>query len=211
MGNHMGTLRCYSSRWLRRLQSNDMDTPTTIPEQIMSMAIIGIDPGAGGGICVRKWTGEYEVIKMPETQGDILDFLRRFQPSQVTPTRAYMELLPAYMGTNIPQSSVAVMFENFGFIKGVLQSMGVPLRLIPPNIWTKSLGIGTREMARSPKGATAAQKKEVQRENQVRKNEWKRKLRSEAQRRYPDIPMTLNKCDAVLIMDYGIRQFQAGL
>lgn len=169
--------------------------------------MIGIDPGVSGGICVRYQDGMIHAIRMPETQGDILTNLYailRMNPDGQH--RCYIERIPTFMGTEIPQSRIAVMFENYGFIKGVVQGMKIPLYEITPQTWMRSLNIGGVSRQRAPKGATIEQKRENARVNEQAKRDWKRKLKAEAQRRYPNLEITLEKADAILIMDFGLRQ-----
>lgn len=168
---------------------------------------IGIDPGVSGGICVRYHDGMVYATRMPETQGDILNELHAIH--RMNPEShhiCYIEKIPTFMGTEIPQSKIAVMFENYGFIKGVVQGMKIPLYEIRPQVWMQSLGIGGVSRQRAPKGATIEQKRELARLNEQAKRDWKRKLKAEAQRRYPTLDITLDKADAILLMDYGLRQ-----
>ena len=181
----------------------------------MNPTIIGIDPGQSGGIAWRA-AGSVYAVPMPKTQGDMLAQLKMIHALSTkdcvgelagVPPICYMEKPPMYIGgSDIPGSTVAVMFENIGFCKGVVQALGIPLYEITPQTWMKSLGIGKVTRQRAPNGATADEKKDVARLNAQAKRDWKNKLKGEAQRRYPTLAITLAKADAILIMDYGLRQ-----
>ena len=75
--------------------------------------------------------------------------------------------------------------EHFGFIKGVIQTLGVRLELVRPQVWQKAFGLGT---------ASACASKTV----------WKNKLKAEAQRRFPHLNVTLKTADALLILEHSI-------
>lgn len=143
------------------------------------MNIIAIDPGASGGIAVQR-AGERAIcFPMPDTEGDVIALLRQFPDSIV-----YLENLVKHMGAGIPASTMAVYASNWGFIKGAVQMQGSPLHLVTPQKWQKTLGLGTRERGTD-------------------KAAWKRKLRSEAQRLYPHLEITLKTADALLILAYS--------
>ena len=55
-----------------------------IKTKIMEKRYIGIDPGVNGGIAVLSADGTVvEVVKMPGTARDLLDFLRRYKDDSV--------------------------------------------------------------------------------------------------------------------------------
>jgi|SRR5688572_28826265 len=169
------------------------------------MNLMSIDPGASGGLafCImdRVWCA-----KMPDTQPDILHLIqqaRKESPLHVADMTCYIEQVPKYVGQDVPSSTIAVMFENYGYIKGVLQALGIRTIQVTPQTWQKALNLGTKGTQKSPPGASAEEKAAVRRHNAQAKAEWKRKLRGEAQRRFPALAATLSTADALLILDYG--------
>jgi hypothetical protein len=100
---------------------------------------------------------------------------------------AYVEDVPKYVGRAIPSSSAAVLFYNFGLVMGILTARGIRVVLVRPQDWQKPLDLGTRRACRSA-------------------GEWKNKLKAEAQRRFPELKVTLKTADALLILDYGRTQ-----
>lgn len=167
------------------------------------MNLIAIDPGASGGIAFLIGN-QVRCYRMPGTQPDVLELIRNHA---VADTTCYIEQLPLYAfnygGADIPGSTIGVMFENFGFILGCLQTLGIRTIKVTPQKWQKELGLGTKGLQKAPKGASEAERAAVKRSNAQAKAEWKRKLRGEAQRRYPALAATLATADALLILEYG--------
>lgn len=147
----------------------------------MSNRVLAADPGKSGGLVWSDADGNLQTAKMPDTEGGVCDLLRSAVASGVN--EAVLELIPRYVGHAIPSSSAAVLFENYGFLKGALAAMGVRTILYTPQTWQKPLGLGTvaGSGGRGP---------------------WKKKLLGEAQRRFPHLHLTLSTCDAALIYDY---------
>lgn len=149
------------------------------------MNIIAIDPGKGGGI-VSEIHGRLEFSNMPETPAEIFAYILTLQayakPVEIV---AVMEKLPKFAGKIVPGSCIAVLFENYGVIKGVLAALEIPTTLIEPQIWQGWLHIGRKKDC---SGTT----------------EWKNKLKTEAIRRMPpDTNVTLKTADAALILEWG--------
>lgn len=151
--------------------------------------IIAIDPGKSGGIGVKTELLHY-VLPMPATQGDVLTCLREIAKVAINAQReliAYLEQVGGFCGNGQPGSAMFKFGEGFGFLKGCLQTLQIPIRLVKPRQWQKPLGLGTAASCKS-------------------KTVWKNKLKSCAQRLYPDLTVTLATADALLILDYAIRQ-----
>lgn len=147
------------------------------------MRIISIDPGASGGIAI---SGQTTVCQsMPETQGDILDTLRAIKAEWPGEVVCYLEQVGGFAGAGQPGSAMFKFGENFGFLKGVVQTLGIRLVLVRPQAWQKWFSLGTASACAS-------------------KSEWKNKLKAEAQRRFPSNVVTLKTADALLILDYAL-------
>lgn len=174
--------------------------------------LLGIDPGASGGIAA--WYGPTgDIEPMPQTEGDILNLLLAHSAlgdGNGFPKVAYIESLVKHMGAGIPASTMAVYASNHGFLVGALMALGWRVEIVTPQVWQKALGCGTTGRQRAPKGATADQRKAVQRANAEAKREWKNKLKAMAQRLYPGIDVTLKTCDALLILEFARRQQNGG-
>ena len=150
------------------------------------MTIIGIDPGANGGICTIDVYGNIDVTKMPATFMDIFWKLREIKNSYPD-VYCFLE----DVGQGMPgQSSkaTATFARHNGHLEMALYALEIPSEKVKPSKWEKyySNTIGTS------KGKS--------------KTEWKNILKSEAQRRFPSSKVTLWSADAILIAIYGKAQ-----
>lgn len=136
--------------------------------------IVAIDPGVSGGIA---WLNG--CTSMPGTEHDLLGLLKDLAPEVVV-----MEDVPKFIGPKIPGARIAPLFENIGLCKGVCVALGTKLVMVKPNDWQSHFRLGTRK-------ATGTH---VQ---------WKTKLKAEAQRRFPQVRVTLDTADALLIWEYA--------
>jgi hypothetical protein len=149
--------------------------------------VIGIDPGAGGGIgvvipgssfgdTVMDVDYKRSMTKMPATEADLVSF---FQTAAKHDPAVFMEKVHA-----MPGNGVVSMFsfgENNGSIKTALAAAGLLERVvfIRPQEWQKSLGCLT-------KGDKKVSKKA-------------------AETMFPNLTITHATADALLIAEYGRR------
>ena len=142
--------------------------------------IIGVDPGANGGIA---WItdGKSCVEKMPDTLQDLWDLVVSISleaGTGGTGIRAYIEQV-----SSSPQMGVVSAFSfgrGYGNLEMALTAAGIPFERVRPQVWQKVLGCMT-------KGD---------------KNVSKRK----AQELFPDRKVTHATADALLIAYYGTKQ-----
>ena len=149
--------------------------------------IVAIDPGMSGGGAVR-WFEKTDCWPMPETQGDLLERLREIKNAaglEGDELVCVLEEVSGFAGKAQPGSAMFRFGEHFGFIKGVVQALEIRLVLVRPQVWQKGFGLGTASACAS-------------------KTEWKNKLKAEAQRRFPHLPVTLKTADALLLLEYAI-------
>jgi hypothetical protein len=159
--------------------------------------ILAIDPGKSGGMASFGWDSA-EAFPMPDTPGDVIDAIRGFKfgeswngtPFRLCPGETpivYMEKVSGYAGGGGQPGSAMFRFgEGYGFIQGVVMTLGMRLELVTPQKWQKALGLGHREKTQS-------------------KCEWKNKLKAEAERLYPGVKVTLATADALLLLEYARR------
>jgi|TARA_R110000851_G_scaffold221107_1_gene373893 hypothetical protein len=153
------------------------------------LSTIAIDPGKNGGIAYSLEHGETHCVRMPPTPGDILDTLRNIRAITGPSVECYMEALVKYIPGNKQSGSSSIVYgRNYGFIEGVIQTLGIKLHSVRPQVWMKSMGLGTK--------------------GKMSKTEWKNKLKAEAQRLFPTEEVTLDTADALLILEYsrGVRR-----
>jgi hypothetical protein len=114
---------------------------------------------------------------MPETEGDVLMFLRGFNPEDQT---VFLEEVGGYTGKAQPGSAMFTFGRNTGFLIGAIMALGFRLEMVRPQVWQKVMGCMT-------KGD---------------KNVSKRK----AQELFPSMKVTHATADALLIAAYGAKQ-----
>ena len=141
------------------------------------MVIVGIDPGAGGGIAAYS-DPVITATPMPMGEEKIAALLFELDPAV-----AWVELVSGYIGTPHPGSRMFNFGVNFGCILGALYVIGAEVKLVRPQQWQKWVGIKKKET----------------------KLEWKQALKMEAQRRHPNERVTNKTADALLILEYGIK------
>lgn len=146
------------------------------------MRVIGIDPGKNGGIAVVDCTGAIvDVVKMPETMQDLLDYLRDLASPDAV---CYMESV----GFGMPgqsSSATAKFARHCGHLEMALLALGIPVVTVTPNKWEKSFQLG--------------------KSGEYTKTEWKNRLKGKAQQLFPSLGrrITLCTCDALLLARYG--------
>lgn len=145
--------------------------------------VLSVDPGMQGGIA-WCFNDETNVEPVPQTMGDLIAMfvhLKCIEPS----FDCYLEA----MSGRIPgasASSMAKYARSFGNIEGALAALGIRTIIVHPKKWQKFCGVGAKL------GRTQTQ--------------WKNHLKAEAQRRYPNLEITLKTADALLILDYAKGQ-----
>jgi hypothetical protein len=180
--------------------------------------LIGIDPGASGGIAWRTGTGTIEAVPMPETQGDIVDLFRK-----------------AYMFRGDGERAVALIEQVTGFVR---KQHAVVCKnchtVMPPKIRCSKchgivdLNLGDPGASMFVFGKNAGFVEGTVMATGIRletisarswqkvfglsktygekPTEWKNRLKEKAQKVYADYPqlkITLKTADALLILEAG--------
>ena len=149
------------------------------------MKIIAIDPGASGGIAAQS-ARITEAYAMPQTPGDIVSLLMSFSASGYR--TIYLEKVGGYVGgKGAPGSAMFNFGHGVGVIEGSAMALGFRIIEVTPQKWQKHFSLGKASECAS-------------------KTEWKNKLKAEAQRRFPACDVTLKTADALLILDYAVKQ-----
>lgn len=144
------------------------------------MIIIGIDPGASGGIASLQpdqpvgGAPEIETLKLTATERDVSDFLgvRAYAHAH-----AYIERVHS-----MPKQGVSSSFkfgQNYGFLRGLLIALEIPFEEVTPQRWQKFMGCLTK----GDKNVSKAK----------------------AQQLFPKLKVTHAIADALLIAEYGRR------
>lgn len=151
--------------------------------------VIGIDPGANGGIAVLdEHGGVVEVLKMPETPQDILFFLDRYKTFVDDGYGAHSVCYMEQVGQGMPgqsSSATAKFARHCGHLEMALIALNIPTHTVTPQKWEKGFQLG------KSKG--------------LPKTVWKNKLKSKAQQLFPQLgkKITLATSDALLLAEYG--------
>jgi Holliday junction resolvasome RuvABC endonuclease subunit len=106
----------------------------------MQYAVMGIDPGAKGGICVieyRHTDTQFTLQKLENlTEADIADFVWQ-QASKVTLTVIEkLGGLPKHMRGSIGAFKIG---KSYGFLLGLLTASNIPFEEVTPQKWQKAM------------------------------------------------------------------------
>lgn len=144
----------------------------------MSMKLfIGIDPGLKGGIAFVREDGHHAwAYKMPETDADILSVFADIQSGDYEPF-ALLEQVHAMPGQGV--SSCFTFGEGYGKLQMALAALQIPYERTSPVKWQKALGC----LSKGNKNVTKAKAQEL----------------------FPNVKITHNIADALLIAEYCKR------
>lgn len=155
--------------------------------------IIGIDPGAAGGIVVWRPNHNATAIKMPKDINEIRDFLNYYK--EICTPIVFLEKLSVRpddvtvgdAGVNMGKLyRIQKMMANFEQLKAIISVCDVPFVMAHPMKWQDELKLR----------AKISRKKEE-------KSERKRRYKEIAGNLYPELKPTLWNADATLIMHFG--------
>jgi hypothetical protein len=145
--------------------------------------IMGIDPGAHGGIVWLDADGNVcDITAMPPTPMDILESVRQHGAQGL---HCFIE----DVGHGLPgQSSkaTATFARHVGNLEMALLASGVSATKVTPQKWQKHFNL------QSKKGET--------------KSAHKNRIKAMAQQRFPQVKVTLLTADALMIALYGLSQ-----
>ena len=134
--------------------------------------IIAIDPGASGGIAWRDSDGIVHAEPMPEGMTAQVDFLRSLAAALLG-AEAVTEKVGYWMPGDHPNSATKFA-RHCGHLEAALYALAVPFVAVAPAVWMKKLGTLPKD-----------------------KQERKRAIKEEMQRRYPSLTVTLATADAL--------------
>ena len=136
---------------------------------------IAIDPGASGGIAWRDAEGVVHAEPMPEGMTAQVDFLRSLAAG-LPGVEAIIEKVGYWMPGDHPNSATKFA-RHCGHLEAALYALGVPFVAVAPGVWMKKLG------ALPPD-----------------KQQRKRAIREDMQRRFPALSVTLSTADALALL-----------
>lgn len=160
-------------------------------QKIKIDCVIGIDPGANGGIAIFIPGTKVKVVKMPKDIADLGDFFAYYKENyhpiifleklSVRPDDVKVEGDKAAMGKLY---RIQRMMANYEHLKALAETNGIPYVMVHPASWQTKLNLRVRG---------------VKEEKAVRKRRYQRF----AQSLYPAVNVTLWNSDALLIMHFG--------
>lgn len=155
------------------------------------MIIVGIDPGASGGIAMLSSNAGAEpvsVYRMPETELDVVALFRGLTGEYV---KAFIEKVHSS-----PQMGVSSAFSFgrcYGMLRTALIACEVPFDEVTPQRWQAVIG-----------GLASAKNRRA--DGQGFKGRDKNVSKRRAQELFPSVPkITHAVADALLIAEYGRR------
>lgn len=148
--------------------------------------VIGIDPGAAGGIAVWTEGNLTKVYKMPKNITDLRQLIQHFKA--IHTTIVFMEkvqLRPDDMITPGKAFRIQSMLRSYQKLKDMVEVEDVPLIEVHPMTWQSYLNLRIKRE-----------------EKKDRKNRYK----AAAQNYYPECNVTLWSADALLVMHFGRKK-----
>jgi len=160
-------------------------------QKITINCVIGIDPGANGGIAIFVPGRNTKVAKMPKDITELRDFFayykENFKPIvfleklSVRPDDVMVQGDRAAMGKIY---RIQKLMANFEHLKAFAETAGIPYVMVHPMTWQTSLKLRVR-----------GQHEE--------KADRKHRYQEHAGKLYPGIKVTLWNADALLLMHFG--------
>lgn len=150
---------------------------------------LGIDPGSSGGLAFIG-TGFVEVCAIPDTERDIVDAIREYAGSiKVCCIEAVHPMPKRETDSGVGGQGNIGSFKlgrSYGFLRGVIIALGIPLIEVSPQKWKNDLGLRfTKEQL---------------------KTERKNASKQLAQQWFPSIRITHAVGEALLIGEWARRQ-----
>lgn len=157
------------------------------------MNVIGIDPGATGGIFAVDSTNKRALmlscssvdVETVQAIEEAIEFL--YESVDVV----MLEKVHAFPGQGV--SSVFTFGERFGVIKGAIIALNIKMATVHPKTWQKEFSISV-----SSGSGTPAQ----------RKKQLKSKSYDTARSLYPSVEFKKDQADAVMLAEYALRKYR---
>lgn len=150
--------------------------------------IIGIDPGSSGGIAWQTLgKREYaDATKLPDTEADVAALFRELMTREAN-WFAYLERVGAT--PQMGRTSAFTFGRSYGFVRGILIGLAIPFIEVTPVKWQAEFGL--RQGKKLGQG-------DVEKHNAIK---------GKAQQLFPALKITHSKAAALLIAEYGAKQY----
>ena len=153
--------------------------------------VIGVDPGAAGGLAVFVPGKLAKTVKMPKDITELKEFFAYFaeyyspivflEKLSVRPDDVAVDGGKAALGKLY---RIQKMMANYEHLKAIIEAAGIPYVMVHPCSWQTKLNLRVKG-------------------EQVEKRERKRRYQMRAAALYPEVKVTLWNADALLIMHFG--------
>lgn len=156
--------------------------------------IIGIDPGAGGGLSFFSKTKTPEAVKMPSSRKEIFEFLsslKQHSERNNEKVLVFIEKVNLYRGDDeTPGKSFGIMklLGNFETLQTCFEILEMPFVLVPAVTWQTTLNLKGR------KGES--------------KQERKKRYSEFARAYFPENKITLQTADAYCLLIFGKKKIK---
>lgn len=160
-------------------------------QKIKINCVIGVDPGANGGIAIYLPGQNARVAKMPKDMTDLRDFFEYYRDNykpiifleklSIRPDDVMATDSRANMGK---MYRIQKMMANYEHLKALAETVGIPYVMVHPLSWQTKLKLRVRG-------------------EKMEKAERKHHYQEKAASLYPEIKVTLWNADALLIMHFG--------
>ena len=154
--------------------------------------VIGVDPGAAGGLSVFIPGQNVRVVKMPKDLTELRDFFAYY--SENYRPVVFLEKLSVrpddVVATDGGKANMGKLFRiqklmaNYEHLKAIIETTGIPFIMVHPMRWQTALNLRVR-----------GQHEE--------KADRKRRYKETSAQLYPGVVVTMWNADALLIMHFG--------
>lgn len=160
-------------------------------ERIKINCVIGVDPGANGGLAVFVPGRNAKAVKMPKDIAELRDFFAYY--AEIYKPIVFLEKLSVRPDDVMVQGDKAAlgklyriqkMMANFEHLKAIIETSGIPYVLVHPASWQTKLKLRERGVHEE-------------------KADRKRRYQQRAAALYPEVKVTLWNADALLLMHFG--------
>lgn len=153
--------------------------------------VIGVDPGAAGGLAVFVPGQKAKAVKMPKDVTELKEFFG-YYAENYKPV-VFLEKLsvrPDDVAVDGGKTALGKLYRiqkmmaNYEHLKAIIEAVGIPFVMVHPMSWQTKLNLRVKG-------------------EQVEKRERKRRYQMQAAALYPEVKVTLWNADALLIMHFG--------
>ena len=166
----------------------------------MEFMYLGIDPGVNGGLGLL-YGNSAEGYPMPDTAEKLWSIVKDVTSNIVT--RAVIERVGGYVRgyddeARARGSRMFIFGQNYGQLLMALEASGIHYEIVQPAVWQRGVGV-SRITNHKPDGR-ATKWRGLWQES---RSKFKSRLKARAQELFPDVKITLNTADALLIAWYA--------